>query len=388
MKTFINIDTLARNYINFKKYFRGEVYYAVKANHSPHILRTLRLLGIDGFDVASTREMQVVRKTVGHTRFLYTHPIKSRQSITESYANYNIRNYVVDSVAELQKLAATVDLQTCEIIVRIKVPIFGTSAMQNLDEKFGVHPLKARDLLYLGAAKSAKIGVSFHVGSQQEDLNAHWRAVAFLADLLEGIGLQISLLSIGGGFPARYDDPQANVDFSRVPSADSIRAKFPLLRKARLVAEPGRCIVADAANSHVRVNGVDGDRVFIDDGIYGGLLDCGLSKMRFPISCKTRPASDGLKEFTIFGPTCDSLDVLPGRYLLPRTVSEGDVLVVHNTGAYCDCLTNNFNGLASPSQIIPYSTNITMPPPWSLGQSIQLSCHHQSLSSQRIKGSS
>lgn len=300
------------------------------------------------------------RETPG---FIYTHPIKSRRSIAESYTIYGIRTYVVDSVAELQKLEETIDVQTCEIMVRIKVPIFGVSAMQNLDDKFGVHPNEARSLLHLVASKGLRVGISFHVGSQQEIPNAHWKAVAFLADLLTGLQLQISLLSIGGGFPSRYDGNQASIDFSQVPSSDSIRTAFPLLRNARLIAEPGRCLVADAANSEVQVIAVDGDRVFIDDGVYGGLMDCGLSRMRFPITCRTRPASEELNEFNIFGPTCDSLDVLPGRYQLPRSVSEGDILTIHNTGAYCDCLTNNFNGLAPPSLVIPYSAQqVTMPP--------------------------
>lgn len=90
------------------------------------------------------------------------------------------------------------------------------------------------------------------------------------------------MLSIGGGFPSRYDESHESFDFSHVPSAGSIRAAFPILREARLVAEPGRCLVADAVHSEVRVIAVDGNRVFIDGGVYGGLMDCGLDKMRFP----------------------------------------------------------------------------------------------------------
>lgn len=128
MKTIIDLDILIRNFLNFKRYFRGEVYYAVKANHSPYILRTFRGLGIDGFDVSSTGEIQVVHNAIGHTRFLYTHPIKSSRSILVSYNAYGIRTYVVDSVAELQKL----------------------------DDKFGVHPPMARDLLHMVAALGRK----------------------------------------------------------------------------------------------------------------------------------------------------------------------------------------------------------------------------------------
>jgi ornithine decarboxylase len=68
MRTTINLDTLTRNFLNFKRSFQGEIYYAIKANNSNYILNTLHQLGIDGFDVASTLEMNIVRETTGNSR--------------------------------------------------------------------------------------------------------------------------------------------------------------------------------------------------------------------------------------------------------------------------------------------------------------------------------
>lgn len=346
MKTVVDLGKISHNYRKFSSAFGGEIYYAIKANPYAPILRQLLNEGITGFDVASLREIALVRQISSQAALLYTHPIKTRGDIFDAYHSYSVRRFVVDSVNEFNKIADIVDLRHCEIMLRIKTSTPNGSALQNLDEKFGIALDDAAELLQKIAASSAKTGICFHVGSQQEDQNAHIRAARRLSDALAGKAPMISSVSIGGGFPARYN-PATDLDFTRsIPRAEELRA-LPLFKNARIIAEPGRCLVADAAYSEVRIIGCDGDRIFIDDGVYGGLMDCGIAKMRYHISSSKRSAK--MRNYTIFGPTCDSLDVLPGQYLLPETLQDGDILTVHSTGAYCNALTQDFNGLVSPS---------------------------------------
>ena len=142
--------------------------------------------------------MQAVREISVAAKLIYTHPIKSRNNITTAYLAYGIRTFVIDSRSELLKLADIVDLQVCEIMLRIKIPILSASALQNLDEKFGVPPEEAGNLLRLIAKRGARVGVCFHVGSQQEFPDAHWAAIEFLSGLLKDIDVNICILSIGG----------------------------------------------------------------------------------------------------------------------------------------------------------------------------------------------
>ena len=51
-----------------------------------------------------------------------------------------------------------------------------------------------------------------------------------------------------------------------------------------------------------------------------------------------------LKPFKVFGPTCDTLDVLPRPLLLPKTLQQDDYIVFENMGAYSVALRTGFNG--------------------------------------------
>lgn len=345
MKTFIDLATLRHNISQFSQQFNGSVYYAVKANPSDDIIRTFSQENITGFDVASLDEMERVQTICPNADMIYTHPIKKERDIAIAYQHYGLRSFVIDSLNELNKIERQCDLTECCIVVRVKIPLFAKIALQNLDAKFGASLETAKTLVLEAHSRGAKLGLCFHVGSQQESENAHIKAVEYLSTHFTDLGLEFDYLSIGGGFPASYEFGKPTQFEGVVPDARIIRANFPIFQNAKIIAEPGRCLVADAASSEVEIIAVDGDRIFIDDGVYGGLMDCGMASMRFPISNKSCPLALNVQPFTIFGPTCDSLDVLPGEYYLPSDTKEGDILTIHHTGAYGDALCDNFNGL-------------------------------------------
>ena len=61
-----------------------------------------------------------------------------------------------------------------------------------------------------------------------------------------------------------------------------------------------------------------------------------------------RPGSGSLdgaeREFSFFGPTCDSFDRMRGPFLLPADTREGDWIEIGQLGAYGACLRTGFNG--------------------------------------------
>ena len=90
-----------------------------------------------------------------------------------------------------------------------------------------------------------------------------------------------------------------------------------------------------------------GNILYLNDGIYGAMAewrDIGPVKRLEVI----RPSGGTIKspcaDFTVFGPTCDSLDRLPGSIALPRAIKDGDYILISGMGAYSNATCTRFNG--------------------------------------------
>ncbi|MGC2203598.1 MAG: hypothetical protein WA633_26065 [Stellaceae bacterium] len=91
-----------------------------------------------------------------------------------------------------------------------------------------------------------------------------------------------------------------------------------------------------------------GDVLFVNDGVYGNLSDAGALGFRFP-GRRIRPGEvegtqEGLAEFALYGPTCDSADRMHGPFRLLADMREGDWIELGQLGAYGACLRTGFNG--------------------------------------------
>ena len=90
-----------------------------------------------------------------------------------------------------------------------------------------------------------------------------------------------------------------------------------------------------------------GDTLYVNDGVYGNLSDAGALGFRFParrIRLGEADAREGLADFALFGPTCDSADRMRGPFQLPADMREGDWVELGQLGAYGACLRTGFNG--------------------------------------------
>jgi ornithine decarboxylase len=90
-----------------------------------------------------------------------------------------------------------------------------------------------------------------------------------------------------------------------------------------------------------------GNMLYVNDGVYGSLADAGPLGFRFPARLiRAQHATAGAPDaaFALFGPTCDSTDVMQGPFMLPNNVSEGDWIEIGQLGAYGSCMRTGFNG--------------------------------------------
>ncbi|MEO9615906.1 MAG: ornithine/lysine decarboxylase [Nitratireductor sp.] len=347
----VDLDVVRDNYRAFEKALpESRIFYAVKANPAPEILRLLAALG-SSFDTASVAEIEMALDA-GATaeRISYGNTIKKERDIARAF-DLGIRLFAVDCVEEVDKIARAAPGSR----VFCRVLTDGEGAEWPLSRKFGCVPAMAVDVLRHAAARGLEAyGVSFHVGSQQTDLSAWDKALgdakAVFATLADE-GIVLKMVNMGGGFPTRY--------LKDVPAAQAYgQAIFEALsrhfgnRLPETIIEPGRGMVGNAGVIKSEVvlisKKADNDNlrwVYLDIGKFGGLAETMDEAIRYPII--TPRDGDQAAPCVLAGPTCDSADVMYEKtpYPLPLSLTIGDEVLIEGTGAYTTTYASvAFNG--------------------------------------------
>jgi ornithine decarboxylase len=347
----VDLDVVRENYHAFEKALPdSRIFYAVKANPAPEILRLLASLG-SNFDTASVTEIEMALEA-GATpdRISFGNTIKKERDIARAY-ELGIRLFAVDCEVEVEKIARVAPGSR----VFCRVLTDGEGAEWPLSRKFGCEPAMAVDVLrHASALGLDAYGVSFHVGSQQTDLAAWDRALGdakrVFATLAEE-GIVLKMVNMGGGFPTRYlrDVPAAEAYGRAIFSA--LRAHFGN-RIPETIIEPGRGMVGNAGTIRSEVvlisrkSANDNVRwVYLDIGKFGGLAETMDEAIRYPISTPRDGGETGA--CVLAGPTCDSADVMYEKtpYPLPLSLTIGDEVLIEGTGAYTTTYASvAFNG--------------------------------------------
>ena len=335
----------------FLKGFPGEVTFAVKANSSSQVIKGLADAGVKAWDVASVHEMSMVSKIVPKARFHYHNPVKSRREIADAYKVHKCRRYVVDCREELAKIADIIGpAKDIEIAVRFVLPRERASSLHDFSTKFGAPDHICVELLKQVVALGYTPLLTFHPGSQATEPQTYARHIEAAARIAKTADVAISKLNVGGGFPANYvlsQAPEPQVFFMAIEKA--VLKAFGKDNRPALECEPGRGLVATCMSQLARVKLLctDGDDIFINDGVYGGLMEY----MQVPeLEPPFRVIRDGkviegaVKSWKVFGPTCDPLDVLPHRLDILAELREDDYIEFGSLGAYGLATMTNFNG--------------------------------------------
>ena len=332
---------LRKNYALFRKHFpRVQIYYAVKVNSDPAIVKTFYELG-GSFDVASMQEFHTVHENIKKLpakarqdfiwdKIIYANPIKPIETLHELDRYKPLVTY--DNQEEVKKIAK--HAPHAGLALRLRVP--NTGSMVELSSKFGALPGEAVDLIKYAHDHDLVVeGLSFHVGSQCTNPENYIQAIHLCANIFaeaKSRGFTLKLLDIGGGFPAAYD---ASVPkFSKLAKKinHEIDRLFP--QEIEILAEPGRFLVASAGHAVSKIIGKAFRNYklcyYVDDGVYhtysGVIFD----------HCTYRMKSfkKGSKQLcAVFWPTCDALDTISLAEQLPD-LDIGDYLYSENIGAY------------------------------------------------------
>ena len=347
----VDLDVVRDNFSTFKRAMPGNaIYYAVKANPAPEILRMLAAMG-SSFDAASVTEIEMALEA-GATpqRISFGNTIKKERDVARAFA-LGVKMFAVDCAEEVEKIARAAPGSR----VFCRVLTDGEGAEWPLSRKFGCVPAMAADVLRHAYALGLEpYGVSFHVGSQQTDVHAWDRALGDARGVFETLaadGIVLKMVNLGGGFPSRY--------LKDIPSAEAYgQAIFCALSKhfgnqiPETIIEPGRAMVGNAGVIKTEVVLIskksrdDAIRwVYLDIGKFGGLAETMDEAIRYPI--RTSRDGDAFEPCVLAGPTCDSADVMYEKnpYPLPITLTIGDEVLIEGTGAYTSTYSSvAFNG--------------------------------------------
>ena len=336
-------DLLRERARTFVEGFPGTVLYAVKCNPHPYVLTALNEGGIDHFDTASISEIAKVTEQLPDAHCYFNHPVKGRGALEAAADVYGIKDYVVDHPDELDKL---ISIAGTDITVEVRIATPKGKAVYDLSAKFGAAPDDAVALLKRAHDFGCRTAIAFHVGSQCLDPAAFRVAMEMAKKVADKAGVPLEYFDVGGGFPASYkqDVPPLQSYFDTIADAkEKLGIDLPLF------GEPGRALVAEGCSVLTQVHLRKGDDLYINDGIYGCLSEIRDGDLDPPVRAirKEGTVEGALRPFRIFGPTCDSLDVLKLPFYLPENIREGDWIEFGLMGAYSIGMQTGFNGFVT-----------------------------------------
>lgn len=354
----LDLVTLSKTAKEFKNLFRGTVMYAVKCNATKEVIKTIAKSGIKTFDAASIEEIRNIRKWVTGAKIHFMHTVKSREAIREAYFKHDVRVFVIDTADELRKIVHETNLAPdLELYVRLALPKNKDAAV-DFSAKFGASPDVAVTLLREARLVSSRLGIMFHPGTQSKNPDVYRKGIAVAADVIKKSAIAVDAIDVGGGFPVAY--PQQNI----AQLSDYIATIHQAiddygLSHLDLYCEPGRAMVAESGQLIVRVELRKDNTLYLNDGIYGGLVEMAKYQgaFHYPLriirkDARKEPDDTTMAAFRFCGPTCDSIDMMAGPFILPNDIGEGDWIEISLTGAYSASCRTNFNGFGKSQTII------------------------------------
>ncbi len=345
----------------FRAGFAGLVTYAVKANDARVVLENLITAGITTFDVASPAEIRKLRAINPHVTLHYNNPVRSPDEIAEAHAA-GVVSYAVDALSELAKLRLQVPPEGVEVAVRLRLPV--TGAVYDFGSKFGEDPAAAVLLLKAVAAAGYAPAMTFHTGTQCTDPAAWATYIGVCADVARRAGVRLERLNVGGGFPAnRGTAPDLLAIFAAIEAALAANFGGAVQNAPALVCEPGRALVHETYVLATQVKALrECGAVFLNDGIYGtfgeALTSLGVVARVSTLTRAGLKHRGAMSQRVIYGPTCDSLDRLPGKIALPDDLAEGDYVLFGGMGAYSTATVTRFNGYGAVQMVTVQSGEI------------------------------
>ncbi len=353
-------EQMAANFAAAVQIFGVGAAYATKAFVCKAVARLAYGAGMS-LDVSTAGEYYVARAAGVPADKLVVHGNNKTIPEVERAVSEGVQWIVLDSFDDVDKVTAVAARlgKTATVLVRVnpgvEVHTHRFIATGNRHSKFGF-PLWTGDAaaavdLIRGSSSLRFKGLHMHVGSLVFRIDNFISAVDSMLDFVKAVDPEVFV--IGGGLGVRYLREDDAPSFSDWAHAILEHCKISGVR-ARILAEPGRSMVAAAAVTLYTVGGIakKGARTYL--AVDGGMSDNPrplLYGSGYEVFLPRAPLAARDKAVTVVGRHCESGDTLVEHGTLPSSVVIGDVVSTPVTGAYGYGMASNYNLLTRPAII-------------------------------------
>ncbi|MDD5934286.1 MAG: diaminopimelate decarboxylase [Clostridiales bacterium] len=358
---------MLKKYDSLKKYLcwnNTKIFYAMKANYNPHLLKIMRDHGFY-LDTVSPSEVMLALK-LGFER---DHIMFTANNMTDEEMNQVKEQGVmfnIDSLVRLEKYAK--EYAGSAICIRVNPNVIAgenEKVQTGGDQcKFGILLSDIPKVLKIAKQHNLRIvGVHEHTGSGISDLTKVFKSMNNVLDILNPIDFpDLKFVDFGGGFKVQYDPNEKPIDYAEFGAkAGQLFQNFCMGygRELEMYFEPGKYIVADGGCFVVQVNTIKNNNGRLIVGTNSGfphLIRPVFYGAYHHIINVSNPEGTPHK-YDIYGNTCESGDCFACERELPE-IRIGDYLVIQNAGAYCRSMASEYNLRAFPSEYIVYNNEV------------------------------
>jgi diaminopimelate decarboxylase len=337
---------------------------AVKANPVVEVLRRVCEVG-HGAEVASLGELELAREAgFSAGSIVFDSPVKTREELELALGlgvGVNASSLrELDRIAEIYPEVASTSRVGLRINPETGQGTIAATSVAVAHSKFGVSLRERRAAITQAFSEHPWLtGLHLHIGSQGMSREQLVEGVGAVWDLLVELRgtTGVREINIGGGLPARYRETDAAGGLEAYVAGLGRRCPGIFGENVRLTTEMGRWVHASCGWVAARVE----DVIEHADGMRTLLVHVGADMFLRKAYCPEQwhhdisvcDAEGRLREgpqsrHSVAGPLCFAGDYLSRDARLPMSTREGDIVLIHDAGAYTFSMWSMYNSRQLP----------------------------------------
>ncbi len=337
---------------------RLQIFYALKANYNPALVRALRDAGC-GIDAVSPAEVEfAMRMGFPVDRIIYT-----ANNMTDAEFDKVARTGVIVNIGSLSRLAKIArDYKGMSVCLRFNPDVCDGDSIHTMTggdlTKFGILLDSVDEVKRLVKEGDLHVvGLHEHTGSGLQHAESVYQAMRNLMAIATPENFpELRFLDFGGGFKVPYRPDESRIDY--VSMGSRIAEIFEEFcsgygRELAMYFEPGKYLVAECGHFLVEVNTIKHNRTRTIAGCNAGfpqLIRPVLYNAYHEIVNLSNPAGEP-QVYDICGNICETGDRFAEQRELPE-IREYDILDIHNAGAYCYSMGGVYNMRTMPGEVV------------------------------------
>lgn len=354
-----NGNKIKKQYHTLKDAFKQvkvKIKYACKANTNINILKLLKAEGC-GLDTVSINEVRLGLKAgFAPEDILYTPNCVSFEEIKKAVGLGVSIN--IDNISILEQFGNEYG-NSVPVCIRVNPHVLagGNAHIQtgHIDSKFGISLHQIRHVMRVVSANNIQVvGLHMHTGSDILDAEVFTRAAELLFDVAADFK-DLQYIDLGSGFKVAYRQDDVTTDVERLGKV--LGDRFLEIckeygRELELWFEPGKFLVSEAGFFLAKVNVVKQTVSTVFAGVDSGqnhLVRPMMYDAYHHITNVSNPTGTP-RVYSVVGYICETDTFGYDRKL--NEVREGDVLALHNAGAYGFMMSSNYNSRVRPAEVL------------------------------------